>query len=80
MINKEIYYKKKKKLFYKAFIIYIIKNNLKPSTEHGNSTRLLSNITVPLMYRIIKSQYSIYLLKYGTKNTIKNFSMLLFYH
>lgn len=39
------------KLFYKASVIYIIKNNLNFKTEHGYSTRQISNIKVPTMHK-----------------------------
>jgi len=50
-----------KKLFYKASVLYIIKNNLTFKTEHGHNTRQLSNIKVPTMHKKLTQSTYLYI-------------------
>ncbi|KAF0699709.1 Integrase catalytic domain-containing protein, partial [Aphis craccivora] len=50
-----------KKLFYKAAVIYIIKNKLTFKTKHGHNTRQISNIKVPTMHKKLTQSTYLYI-------------------
>jgi len=69
-----------KKLFYKASVLYTIKNNLTFKTEHGYSTRQISNIKVPTMHKKLTQStyfyigpkiYDLLLLEIKQSNSLK---------
>jgi len=50
-----------KKLFYKASVLYIIKNNLTSDSEHDYKTRQQYNISIPLMHRKLTQSSFLYI-------------------